>query len=243
MSLFRFLPEITRARGYHLYTSDGRRFLDMYLEEGRLVMGHRQAGYGLALKNNVDRGIFSPFPSRYTHRLKRAVQDIFGREKHVYLFRDSFSAEAALRMEDIEYSTLRPAEMQKGDGILVFILPVPEALAPGVVVSAEELDLEEDLISPVVAAGAEKGVRNYISFMKKSPSFDLGNDLKEALSEIWEIDGPYLSSRLSPADYAELFGKALESGLILSPYQGIPSVIPAVLSENDRKKLWNLTSF
>lgn len=242
MSLFEFLPEITRARGYYLYTSDGRRFLDMYLEEGRLIMGHRQSGYGLALKNNVDRGLFSPFPSRYTHRLKRAVQDIFGREKHVYLFSDSFSAEAALRMEDIEYRTLRPAEMPDGEGVFVFILPVPEAFAPGAVVSSEKLDLEEDLISPVIAAGAEKGVRNYISFLKENHPFDPGSELKAALSEIWDIDGPYLTSKLSPSDYAELFGKALEAGIVLSPYQGIPSVIPPTLSENDLRKLWNLTS-
>lgn len=237
MSLLEILPEINRARGYYLYTSDRKRLLDMYLEEGRLIMGHRQQGYSLALKNALERGIFTPFPSKYTVRLKKALKSVFGSDMHIYLFRDSFSAEAALRLEDREYSVLRPLETGEPGDTFVFLLPVPEAFAPGVIVSRVPLDAEEDCISPVIAAGAERGMHNYRAFLEKTPDLSLGKELTEALSQAWDIKGFYMYSKLGAAEYGQLFEKALDGGIVISPYSGVPTVIPPVLSENDRKKL------
>ncbi|MBR5914944.1 MAG: hypothetical protein IKZ57_00680, partial [Spirochaetia bacterium] len=81
------IPEINRARGYFLYTADGKRYLDMALEGGRLIMGHRQKGYGQALKNAIDKGILPGFPSPYTYRLKQAIKALFGPDCNVYLFK------------------------------------------------------------------------------------------------------------------------------------------------------------
>ena len=102
------IPEINRARGYFLYTADGKRYLDMALEGGRLIMGHRQKGYGQALKNAIDKGILPGFPSPYAHRLKQAVRALFGADCHVYLFKSEEHAKAALATQGLEHTLWRP---------------------------------------------------------------------------------------------------------------------------------------
>ena len=102
------IPEINRARGYFLYTADGKRYLDMALEGGRLIMGHRQKGYGQTLKNAIDKGILPGFPSPYAHRLKQAVRALFGKDCFVYLFKSEEHAKAALATQGIAYELWRP---------------------------------------------------------------------------------------------------------------------------------------
>lgn len=102
------IPEINRARGYFLYTADGKRYLDMALDGGRLIMGHRQKGYGQALKNAIDKGILPGFPSPYAHRLKQAVRALFGAGCHVYLFKSEEHAKAALATKNLDYTLWRP---------------------------------------------------------------------------------------------------------------------------------------
>ena len=102
------IPEINRARGYFLYTADGKRYLDMALDGGRLIMGHRQKGYGQALKNAIDKGILPSFPSPYAHRLKQAVRSLFGAGCHVYLFKSEEHAKTALTTKNLDYGLWRP---------------------------------------------------------------------------------------------------------------------------------------
>lgn len=108
------IPEINRARGYFLYTADGKRYLDMALDGGRLIMGHRQKGYGQALKNAIDKGILPSFPSPYAHRLKQAVRALFGAGCHVYLFKSEEHAKAALASHGLEYTLWRPLAFNAG---------------------------------------------------------------------------------------------------------------------------------
>ena len=108
MMMMNKIPEINRARGYFLYTADGKRYLDMALDGGRLIMGHRQKGYGQALKNAIDKGILPSFPSPYAHRLKQAVRSLFGAGCHVYLFKSEEHAKTALTTKNLDYGLWRP---------------------------------------------------------------------------------------------------------------------------------------
>ena len=108
------IPEINRARGYFLYTSSGKRYLDMALDGGRLVMGHRQKGYGQVMKNVIDKGILPAFPSPYAHRLKQAVKALFGSDCCVYLFRSEEHAKAAIASHGLDYTLWRPLGADTG---------------------------------------------------------------------------------------------------------------------------------
>ena len=146
------IPEINRARGYFVYTADGKRYLDMALEGGRLIMGHRQKGYALALKNVIDKEILPGYPSPYAYRLKQAVKALLGKECFVYLFKSEERSREVLDSDPI-------------NDPIILILPVPVDFAPGVIVSATELDLADEPVSPVILAGAVRALYNLKAFL------------------------------------------------------------------------------
>ncbi|MDE0227877.1 MAG: class III aminotransferase, partial [Spirochaetaceae bacterium] len=67
------LPEIRRARDFHLYTGDGRRLLDLYLDGGAALLGHRPALLGRELKSVLGRGLLGNLPSVHGARLVRVL--------------------------------------------------------------------------------------------------------------------------------------------------------------------------
>ena len=67
------LPEISRARGYRLYSREGGRYLDMYLDGGGAILGHRPEGLNRIFKSASSRGLWAPLPSASRGRLEKAV--------------------------------------------------------------------------------------------------------------------------------------------------------------------------
>ena len=68
------VPPVRRARDYRLYTEDGRRLLDLYLDAGGALLGHRPELVGRALKNVAGRGLLGNLPSSYPARLRRLLR-------------------------------------------------------------------------------------------------------------------------------------------------------------------------
>ena len=242
------IPEINRARGYFLYTADGKRYLDMALDRGRLIMGHRQKGYGQAMKNVIDKGIIPGFPSPYAYRLKQAVKAVFGKDCNVYLFKSEEHAKAALAARELEYAVWRPFGLDAGDPIndpIIPVLPIPLAFAPGVVVSNAELNLAEEPVSPVILAGAVRALYNLKAFLSEADFSGWEKaGLLEACGDKWRIELPYLYPLCTREQYSAVWDTFFEAGIILSYDYDTPSVLPpdGELSDGSRKKLLKLFS-
>ena len=242
------IPEINRARGYFLYTAGGKRYLDMALDWGRLIMGHRQKGYGQAMKNVIDKGIIPGFPSPYAYRLKQAVKAIFGKDCNVYLFKSEEHAKAALTAQKLEYAMWRPFGVNACDPIndpIIPVLPIPLSFAPGVVVSKAELDLAEEPVSPVTLAGAVRAVYNLIAFQKEA---DYSGWEKTGLADAnigrWRLELPYIYPLCTREQYSTVWDTFFEAEIILSYDYDTPSVLPPYgeLSEGMLKKILKLFS-
>lgn len=67
------LPVIARARGWRLYGSNGKRYLDLWAEGGRSIAGRRTGASGRIAKESIDRGLDASFPSFWEGRLKKAI--------------------------------------------------------------------------------------------------------------------------------------------------------------------------
>jgi hypothetical protein len=67
------LPELTRARGYHLYGVRRNRILDMFQNGGRAILGHRSQRISEELKAVFSRGLWAEYPSIYGHRAERTL--------------------------------------------------------------------------------------------------------------------------------------------------------------------------
>lgn len=74
----RRLPLVRRARGYRLYTVDGRRILDLWQAGGRAILGHRGGGVVPAVKRVLERGVLAAMPSVQERRLEQALLRLLG---------------------------------------------------------------------------------------------------------------------------------------------------------------------
>lgn len=68
---------IRRASGKHLYTEDGRVFLDFCLSWGPLILGHAHPAVVKAIQETVKNGISFGLPSMYETRLARLIVEAF----------------------------------------------------------------------------------------------------------------------------------------------------------------------
>jgi hypothetical protein len=72
-TLLRLLPPIRRTRGPRLYAANGRRFLDLWLDDGRDILGAAGRPIRTYAANASDKGLLRPYPGLYEHRLEKAV--------------------------------------------------------------------------------------------------------------------------------------------------------------------------
>ena len=263
------IPEINRARGYYVYTASGKRYLDMALEGGRLVMGHRQKGYAQAMKNAIDKGILPGYPSPYAHRLKQAVKALLEIECFIYLFKSEERARQILSEQNLPShlwwpfapaicKDSAPQDLTDYDPIgslvspalseasAILLLPVPADFAPGVVISDTELPLEDEPVSPVILAGAVRAIYNLIVFRKEA---DYSGWEKAGIIDVCKGKWiawctPYIFPFCKREQYTAIWDAFFEAGIILSTDYDKPSVLPPYdeLSDGMQNKLLKLLS-
>lgn len=109
--LFSLIPPIKRARGYYLYDYRGRRYIDMFLNNGRALFGHRPSGVAGELKNTLAKGILANYPSIYPKRLEKALRPLFPGHPvfRVYRSPEKAAATAAAALGTTELSIADPA--------------------------------------------------------------------------------------------------------------------------------------
>ena len=90
------LPEIRRAREYRLYDAAGRRYLDLYQDCGRAVLGHRPDGLSKAVRNTFSRGIAADFPSANERTLVKALSRLLPRTGSFRIYRSTLRAATVL---------------------------------------------------------------------------------------------------------------------------------------------------
>ena len=92
----RRLPPIRRARLWRLYAEDGRRYLDLFQDGGRGILGARRSGMELGIKAALDRGLDRRIPSRLEARLEKAVLALAPAAKAFRIYRNEEEALAIL---------------------------------------------------------------------------------------------------------------------------------------------------
>jgi hypothetical protein len=164
------LPLIRRARLWRLYSEDGkRRFLDLWQDGGRLILGARPSGFNVRVKDLLERGLAGPYPSGMTRRLVAALARYFPGRARASLFANEAEARAALERSSQAFAEWRPfgadflrldpsdSERIQGPKLgnpqaarafaspvcetLLLVLPVPRLLSPGIVLTKAELSL------------------------------------------------------------------------------------------------------
>jgi hypothetical protein len=258
-SLWDELPRIRRARGYRLYDTAGRRYLDLWQADGGAILGHRGAGMVTAVKAALDRGLAAPLPTAWEHRLLAALGARFPAYRSFRLFvtreRALQAAGRALGAPVDEEDVADPALGSKGDGrvgrwrpflpdepswpVVLPVLPCTLGGSPSVVGFRDALSDDEapsDPVAGVAAVASLRGLAGLARAMREDP-FDT-RDLAGAPG--WERRGPYVAPALPAAAYPAVFRAFLARGVLLSPgYRG-PSILPGEASAGERRLVVSL---
>lgn len=245
INCIRRLPAISRAREHYLYTVDGTRWIDCWADGGRMLEGHRPGGLSRRLKNEVDRGLYAAYPSRWENRLEKTLLSSFPGYSGVRLYRNPESALKALASENLPVDPLdlpvgSPSMVEgalwgrlllpdhpTGDYLLpVMPLPGLSDVQPLLYREGCEPSEPSELISPIILAALTRvilpGKRGKLPIAGES-------------SDIWERRGPYMLYRGDVSDYPALFDALFEKNIIIAPSAERPSVFPSQPGEKESR--------
>lgn len=233
------MPPIKRCRDFHLYDLKGNRYLDLYLDDGRALMGHKPGKTMARIKNSLEKGLWAPYPTIYTHRLNKLLAQIFPGYRDFLLFSNPERAERVLGEELGALPRWRPlGEETPGESAPILIIKPP---MPGIqtVIAAlaepEEIPLG-DTLPGVILEGLIRNFHDYLDF-------------RESLDRsIWSLFDNYADwdhrdgeLRFTGDDgaYLTVFRRALENKIILPPSRETPARLPSQLSAYEVKCLNN----
>jgi hypothetical protein len=223
-ALLRSLPPIRRARGFRLYTGDGRRLTDLWQNNGRAALGHTPPAFLRELKNAASRGLLSPFPGPYEARLVKALARLFP-GRLVRLYADTASLRRALARAGYEGAAPFPDpafpapsppdpsapalwrpfldDPRPAAEILIPLLPLPLAGAPCPLIIDTALEARfppssQDLISPAMLALAARSVHDLIAAQPLRKARAFPRLLKALTQSPWRRSGVYLTRETVP---------------------------------------------
>ena len=260
--LLKLLPNVLRARDFHLYLDGGKRITDLWLGGGKLLLGHKASGFVKDLKNTAERGLFCPLPHftekkflkalsiifpSYTFRLYNEASLLFNALIN-YFGKGSFLDFNALPLwrpfEDInrkKWNFVPKNEL----GFFVPVLPCP--MGPYVLAIEKDSKIDEkfpkgEIIAPLLLAPACGSLYELIKFAEEK--FPFYAKVEKALQvSKWQKKGLYLTLKDDVdknSEYEALFVKFLEGGFLLPPSFNEPAILPGFMSQGEEAKLASL---
>ncbi len=248
----RRLPRIRRARGYRLYTVDGRRILDLWQAGGRAILGHRGEVVSV-VKRVLDRGVLAAMPAVQERRLEQALRRLLGDDASL---RVAVYASRRRAIEAVASSIGLPASCTPADParptndgacrleywrpflpdaprtlpwppptVLLPILPDGGLFEAQTVVYSSDLGvtLLSDLVPEPALAALTAAAWGLVSSSHR-PVLRLPG---------FECAGPYLALE-AVEDYDSVFDCFLRSGVLISPDPEVPSIVPGEMSDGER---------
>jgi hypothetical protein len=243
------------------------RLVDLWQYGGRAILGHNPPGLLRAIKNNGERGLFTPLPHFAEDRLHRALSALFpGRSFQLYdgeaFLRRALDA-AGFENPAQDLLLWRPfmdketqAALESAPVLLpVLPCPFPGALAVIAYDPAKAGNLPEklppsQLLSPVTLLAAARCIYDLLAAPERGNPRLPKTDRALQKSAVWKRRGIYLyyipaKHDKEPVDegdknYAALFRHFLEGGFLLPPSPEEPAILPGELSPGEDAKLAEL---
>ncbi len=254
MNAYDLLPPVCRARDYHIYDRK-RRYLDLWQEGGRALLGHRGGRAKTEFKRRLDKGLLAAYPSPATKRLERALSDMLPGRRTFRWYSDrstlwaavseSVAGAAAPAVVDpavddgaSEVMYWRPfLESRSAEARVVFpVVPMPGTGWLSFVAFEREFPADfrpSDPVSPALLEAIRRSIYDLASFASS-----LDRRVWEAFdADMWTRRGPYLTLRPNIGDFRSLFRDFLDHGIILSPEPTAPSIAPAVFDAGEIRYL------
>jgi hypothetical protein len=245
--LKRRVPVVRRAREYHLYSVSGKRYLDLWQNGGRSLLGHRPGRLTTVLKDNLSRGLIADLPSVFAGRLIRALQVLFPAYQEfrlcsamsealyltgLHLGRTVTAADVAEPLLNTQPANETPVCFWRpllpdppAAEVLLPVLPFAMAAAPQVVCfrrkPAPDFP-EQDPLSGVLLAGLLRSIHELQRFV--IPGW-LHPDLLKGCAG-WRQEQLYIVPQFDLGLYDRVFEIFLDAQVLLSPEEPYLSILP-----------------
>ncbi|HVO39253.1 MAG TPA: hypothetical protein VMV03_09530 [Spirochaetia bacterium] len=264
------LPPIRRARGFRLYDSRGRRYLDLWREGGAALLGHRAGRVTTLMKSALSQGLAAGLPSVWEGRLLKMIHGMFPSFPAVRLFSSRHRAlEAAswflgIRIDDGDlYDPALGGPCAAGARAALWRPFLEEQDGPGTAAAPWDARLPA---LPLTVCGAPAPLCLCAEPPAGFPDGDhlpgfvlagaaraladlaaAGESLRNVRvekavdgSSAWKRTGPYVRAAFDRAEYPRVFNAFLKEGVLLSPGYPGPSIIPGECSPGETRLLAEL---
>ena len=230
---------ITRARGCFLYTKKGVRLTDLYLENGRAVLGWDGKNATTFFKNMLSKGLTGGFICEDHSRLDKAVSVLLSSERITGAFtslEDALKAGLSISAQGTSiYRPWNPANTDWAAGDCVIIIP-PFPWCNNVFLLAVKKPLVQNSQTSVQIPGQSSIPFAQVSAITRS-IYNLIEQLKvrqekdwfiydTVVTKYWERKGPYLFPKISENQYEAFVKHCLECSLVIAPSYNVPSIVP-----------------
>lgn len=240
---------IRRARGFYLYTDKKIRLLDMYLSDGRAILGHKTGRVVTTFKRELDKGLFAIYPSNNINLLKQALKHLFPQYESLIFATKEKAIDVIENVLNISSCSVYRHFLNKDFGACFLFLPYPSLNTSIVLYKDIEKahSIKEDFILPAEARAISSFIYDVIESKKRRENGSLHHSMsskkifkKECktqkeiekliplLKEFFDIEGQYLFFKGDDEEYKEFFVAALENKILLSPFRLHPSIFPSI---------------
>lgn len=253
------LPPIRRARLWRLYSEARisgrpRRYLDLWMDGGRALLGAKGTGIGTAAKAAIDTGLLRPMPSIWERRLKQELRRAYPDYAEARVFLSDERALAAVGKTTFYDPARRGAEPREGAVVIIRpfgehlgpepkkpapialpLLPCPSALSPSILLFRDRKlasSVAGDILPPLRLSAAHRALCELVR-MREWYGEELWKKVDRRLGFFFERRGPYLFLRETKADYDAVFKAALQAGVLLPPDPELPSIIPGDFDDGE----------
>ncbi|MDC7226332.1 MAG: hypothetical protein PQJ61_06180 [Spirochaetales bacterium] len=228
------IPRIRRTRDYHLYDFNSRRYLDLYLDGGLALLGHKYGRAVLMMKNGLEKGLAASYPGVWEARLLKQIKLLYPEIADVVtLFAGSGWG----------YPVFRPFEYESPAADIQFMntpfelqLPLPGAGTVKVLCALNACKTRLPAADPVpqyLYSGLCRAAADLKAFIAEADT-----SLWSAFdSPLWLRRGPWLYPHASGEDYSALFEAFLSRGILISPDPSRPSCAPYRFTKGEIKPI------
>jgi len=241
---------VTRAKGSFLYTKKGVRLTDMFLEDGRAILGWQGGSAFTHLKNNLSKGILGSFRTQEVSRLEKACSELFNSKRKLLCFYTKMDALKAALLYSKE-STFFWKPFSKATDVssvdcLVFMPPLPWtdsiyylAVKEDLVnsVDIKTISNRQKLPSPVEAA-VTRSIYDLILAQKEREEKDWFI-YDTALTKYWTRIGCYLQPKVPMEKYDDFILYCLDNKIVINPDYFSGSIVPYGIDKGNFSSIKN----
>lgn len=229
---------ITRARRTFLYTKKSIRLTDMYLEDGRAILGWEGGSAFTFFKNYLSKGLAGSFICEDQSRLTKAIEKLLFSDRTIFAFATKQDAlKAGLFYAPQNTSVYKPWNTESinwsdVDSVIitpplpwtdtVYLLAVKN---DAVQTNSQECPVKQISIPFTMQAAITKAIYNLIKelqFREEKDWFIYDT----VLTKYWTRKGPYLYPKMPENKYDDFIEHCLNCNLVINPDYNAPSIVP-----------------